>query len=391
MKPPERGALLSINASAARTFFDQETIKGLRIRTVGEVVQLKGVLTTGGADVVPVEQRGRGGLAAMVSVAGTNSPEFFRLLRRSGFRDTAPFFLLTELPRDWVGIKHWKKPNAPLNQPYLRVWMGESTTGRARKVAAAPVEEEETIDWRRLRRVLSGARVLMGRRGRVPRDLQMSREQARRNIEQFERLVETVLPERGNPEALQVRLERAVELRQVAEGQRDAAHEEREAVMEELAKLQRVLDQERRERRDGRAPHTVEEPEPPPRQQRVGGRRRRPFVVHMEPEDRVDPTNQEHVQNEPVTNEPEPDGPEMVSVTETERLANELEELELGEADVVVTEGTVTAVHTETDEPETGTDEGVASDEPSVLPDAEQPPTGEIEFPDEGEDEDEHH
>jgi hypothetical protein len=238
---------------------------------------------------------------------------------------------------------------------------------------------------------------LTGRRGRVPRDLQMSREQARRNLEQFERLVETVLPERANPEALQVRLERAVELRQVAEQQRDAALEEREVVMEELAKLQRVLDQERRERRTGHTTQTPEEPPPLPSRQRVGGRRRRQFVVHTEPEDHVgtepeqveidENVTEEHVQNEPVSNE-DPVDRDMLSVNETDRLAEELEGLEHGEPDVVVTEA-VTEVHT--DEPEIGTDdENIVADAPTVLPDADQPPTDEIEFPDEG-DEDEHH
>ena len=383
MKPPERGALLAISASAARTFFDQDTIKGLQIRTAGEVVSLKGTKTTSGADVVPVEQRGRGGLSALVSVAGTNSPEFFRLLRRSGFRSSAPFFLLTELQREWVGIKHWKKSNAPLNQPYLRVWMGESPTGRGRKAARPVVRavaslDEEGIDWRLVRRTLTQAKRMMTRRGRVPRDMEIDHEQARRDLDQFERLIAAVFPERGNPEALQARLERATELRQVAEQQRDSANDERDAVMEELAALQKVLDRERRERRTG----TTEELSRP----RPGRRGRRQFNVQIEPEDHLATGEpEEHTSQEPPTEES--GDAEMQTVTETARLADELAELEGGTnegdaADVVVEGG---------GDPESGTADEHVIEEAHVTEEetnTEQPPTEGIQFPDE---EDDHH
>lgn len=382
MRPPLQGAYLSLSAAAVREFFDAGT-RGLRLRTAGDVITMKGVATTSGTDVVSVEERGRGGLFAHIDAEGRGSDELLSLFRQAGYRSTAPYFLLRRRPRDWVGIEHWKSQKPPLNQPFIRVWMSDARS-RGRKMTpvsrrtrrAAESDTSERIDWLQMRRVLSADKATLSRPSNDGRS-NPRRTMARRNLEQFERLAELILPERKNTEALQNRLERMQE-------QLDQAEQERHSALEELVALQRVLDGERRER--GSAPERNERAERTERPVRERRRGRREFQQPQVTEEDILAVEDPSAVDDPAAVHVENPGVDDAVASPTGDVSIETE------AEMSPTQETVTEspeVETEDkpdfDEENEDLEEGNGEDDPQALDPNEEPMdvavTGEDESP----------
>lgn len=336
MKPPENGARMTISAVAARQFFDPDETNGLRVNIDNDRIAFRSTRSQSGASVIGVEHRKRGGISVVIDPNGTHSADLLRLFRKAGFRTSEPFFLLQQRRRGgWVDIEHYDSPNPPIAKPHLRVWMNErATRGRppvakgkpvARQAARGrPPKESKPIgelDWLQIRQALNAAQAVLKQRGRPTQEIAQAREQAREDIDQFERLAAVIGISGGSArndrlfrEAREER-DTVIEERDTAIHERDAAIEERNAALAEVQSLQRLLDQAETPRKGRSRLHRpqdepVEDEPVEDEAPRRRSRKRRNSVV--------EPVEAEDIMDEPVISDVMQGEPEPESVDEQE-------------------------------------------------------------------------